>query len=555
MSRRIRCFFVLICTLLLLPLGTACEAISDDTSSGDGAGYLFTISLASNPKSLDPQSAVDDASKTIITNLYEGLVEQNSDGSIVTAAAESIDISDDGLTYTFTLHDDRYWYYDANQDDIVDEDEVWSVTAADYVYAFQRIFDPETQSPYREMFSCLKNASAIIEGSCNYTEIGVHALSANVVAFTLEYPCAQFLTLLTSTAAMPCNEDFFLSTKGRYGLDQESVASCGAFYLRLWFYDPWGNDNLIYMRRLSANTAGRSVYPSNLTFQIRDSREEVEEDFANGTSDVLITSTYSKSYVNDDDYNCTAQAASTLGLIFNPEIDVFQNDNIRKGLSLGIDRAILGEDSDDDLTPASKIVPPATYLSGVCYRETVPDILPTYDADEAVKIFQTGLDELGIYAIDSAKILCCSTLCDCEYLHIIIQTWQELFGFYIGIDEVTEKEYWERLESGDYTIALYEITGFQNSPAAVLSLFSSDVNTFGYENTSVDNQIERLWRCASESEILSICQNLESFILNDSWFVPLFYKNQYTITTSNNDDILHNPFTGATNYRRAKHYT
>ncbi len=552
-SHHIAHSLILLTCVMLFFTTTACSLDSDELS-GDGAGYLFTASLESNPKTLDPQSATDDASMTIIANLYEGLVEQNTDGTISLAAADDYTVSNDGLTYTFTLNPDRYWFYDANGDDVVDDDEIWHVTAADYVYAFHRIFDPNTQSPYTKTFSCLKNANAILEDTKDYTEIGVHALNTYQVEFTLEYPSAEFLTLLTTTAAMPCNEDFFLATKGRYGLDQDSVAACGAFYLRLWFYDPYGHDNLIYMRRLSANTPVRSVYPSNITYQIRSSLTETTGDFEDETTDVLITPVYDNAYANESNYNVTTSCATTLGFIFNPDDSVFQNANIRTALSLAINRSTLA-DGTDDLTPASSLIPPSTYLNGTNYREYSPDPLPTYSAPEALEAFEKGCEQLGIASLDSTKILVCNELMDCDYLHEIIEAWQELFGFYIGIDEVTRSEYDTRLAAGDYTIAIIAITGEYNSPSAVLREFSSDKNTFGYTNDAVDAAITRLSKCASDASLLAECATLEQTILNDAYFIPIFYKNQYCVMRAKDFDIAYNPYSGVVNFRDAKHYT
>lgn len=145
--KSLRCFSILLAAVCTLPLCTGCSIPFLEQEESDGSGYLFTASLAANPKSLDPQSATDAASKTIIENLYEGLVELDENGSPQLAAAENYTVSPDGLTYTFTLKSDRFWFYDANADDVVDDDEKWQVTADDYVYAFQRIFDPQTQSP------------------------------------------------------------------------------------------------------------------------------------------------------------------------------------------------------------------------------------------------------------------------------------------------------------------------------------------------------------------------------------------------------------------------
>jgi len=169
---------VAVCTL---PLCTGCSIPFLEQEESDGSGYLFTASLAANPKSLDPQSATDAASKTIIENLYEGLVELDENGSPQLAAAENYTVSPDGLTYTFTLKSDRFWFYDANADDVVDDDEKWQVTADDYVYAFQRIFDPQTQSPYTSMFSCLQNADAVQSGQLAPEEIGVRAVSSTML--------------------------------------------------------------------------------------------------------------------------------------------------------------------------------------------------------------------------------------------------------------------------------------------------------------------------------------------------------------------------------------
>ena len=135
----------------------------------------------------------------------------------------------------------------------------------------------------------------------------------------------------------PCHaaKPFFQQTKGRYGLDKDSVASCGAFYLRLWFYDPYGNQNQIFMRRNSVNAEARRVYPTNLTFQIRKSNNETAADFSNGTADLFISPVYQAQYMESNNYAVTASRATTLGLIFNPNDAAFSNHKIRQALFHG----------------------------------------------------------------------------------------------------------------------------------------------------------------------------------------------------------------------------
>lgn len=551
-----RLLAAMLCALLI---STGCDVSLPfrSANNGDGSSYLFTLDLEANPETLDPQSATDSASKTVIQNLFEGLLETSNTGEVQPAAAQSYTISSDGLTYLFQLRDDRYWFYDENSDDIIDDGETWRVTADDYVFAFQRIFNPEMESPYADMFACLANGEDILAGQVSYTEIGVQALSETELQFTLDYPNARFLSLLCSSAAMPCSEYFFDTTKGRYGLDEESIASCGAFYLRLWFYDPYGSDNLIYMRRNAANSPARSVYPANLTFHIRESLAETTEDFANGVSDLLVTPVYHKNYVEDSDYSAESVRATTLGFVFNHSEKAFANENIRRALSLGLKLSDLGTDSGGDLMPASGLIAPGVYWNGTSYRERYPDPDHIYSGEPAQNAFQTGMRQLGLSSLDSFRILVCASLMDCDNLLPVIDNWQQLFsmyGFYVSIDEVTEAEYWSRLQSGDYSIAIYAITGTSNDPAAALEQFHSNVNLFGYDRYPIDSQIEALQECTTDDELLAKCAALEELILDDYWFIPVFYKNQYCITTSGNEDLGFNPFSETLNLRNAKHY-
>ena len=143
---------------------------------GTGAGYLFSYTLDANPQSLDPQLATDEASLTVIGNLFSGLFRMDDTGNVVPDVAESYEISPDGCTYTVHMRKDNYWYSlgDARQEATRTDSEdaakhAAPVTAADFVYAFQRLFDPRTGSPYRERFAALKNGQRIMDGELDCT--------------------------------------------------------------------------------------------------------------------------------------------------------------------------------------------------------------------------------------------------------------------------------------------------------------------------------------------------------------------------------------------------
>ncbi len=526
----------------------------------DGANYSFDCALPGNPESLDPQFASDSNSMTVIANLFTGLVTMNDKGEISNAAAESYTISDDMLTYTFKIRDDCYWYFDEDEDEETDENEVTPISAYDFVFAFRRIFNPETCSPHREKFRCLKNAGKIIDKNADYSEIGVRAISDRELVFELEYPSAGFLSSLSTTPAMPCNEEFFNSTKGRYGLDDRSVISNGAFFVRQWFYDPYGNDNFIYMGRNDKNGTYDKIYPSYLNFFIKRSRKEAAESFSGSTSDVLLTFDFDAG--KNKDHVVRAYQNYTLGIITNPENSAYSNPDIKKALAYGIDKDNFEGQISSDLQPAYSVIPPGISFLNKSYRELISektvavdeDGKPiSYDPELALSYYKKGMSNMGLQSLENIKILVPEDIMDTEYLHLVTQNWQTLFGFYIGIEEVPEDEYYNRIDDGEYTMAIYPLSGSYNNPLAVLEEFETGNSSWGFSDSRVDGVIDEVRMLDNYNNGLELIAEGEKAILNNFEFIPVFYKTEYEVMGQGNDDILYDPFTKQLYFRHAKY--
>ena len=527
----------------------------------DGANYSFDCALPGNPESLDPQFASDSNSMTVIANLFTGLVTMNDKGEISNAAAESYTISDDMLTYTFKIRDDCYWYFDEDEDEETDENEVTPISAYDFVFAFRRIFNPETCSPHREKFRCLKNAGKIIDKNADYSEIGVRAISDRELVFELEYPSAGFLSSLSTTPAMPCNEEFFNSTKGRYGLDDRSVISNGAFFVRQWFYDPYGNDNFIYMGRNDKNGTYDKIYPSYLNFFIKRSRKEAAESFSGSTSDVLLTFDFDAG--KNKDHVVRAYQNYTLGIITNPENSAYSNPDIKKALAYGIDKDNFEGQISSDLQPAYSVIPPGISFLNKSYRELISektvavdeDGKPiSYDPELALSYYKKGMSNMGLQSLENIKILVPEDIMDTEYLHLVTQNWQTLFGFYIGIEEVPEDEYYNRIDDGEYTMAIYPLSGSYNNPLAVLEEFETGNSSWGFSDSRVDGVIDEVRMLDNYNNGLELIAEGEKAIINNFEFIPVFYKTEYEVMGQGNDDILYDPFTKQLYFRYAKYY-
>lgn len=540
--------FALLCAIALpLPLFSC-----GNKQQGDGSGMMYNASLLNNPQSLDPQFAEDESSCTVITNLYSGLMQSDSDGNITCRNAASYTISDDCTIYTFKLREDNYWFFDTNDNDKVEEEECFPVTADDYVFTFRRLLNPEMQSPYGSDFICIKGGASALSGAASPDSIGVYAQDDTTLVIELEYPCADFLNLLTTNAAVPCNEEFFLSTKGRYGLDDNSVMSNGAFFVRQWFYDPYGKNNILYMKRNAANSSEENkVYPSYLSFTIERSAGDIKEMFKKGKIDCFTT--LDKDSFNKKKYEITAERSITLGLVFNPQDRICANLNFRKALAYSINRSSLQEQINDDVQAAYGIIPPAVDMLGRSYRSIAADsAFSVYDESKAVSACTAAKRELNAESFGTLKMLVATDTLDSGYVHILTRHWQDVLGFYISVDEVTSAQFESRMAAGDYQIALYPLSGTYNSGISVLSQLS-DCGFVTLSGTS-KAAVSSLKSCPELSGLAAALSSAEEQILSEFSFIPVFYKNSYLICTSENEDILLNPFSGGVDFRIAKYF-
>lgn len=543
--KKITAFFC--AALLVFPLYSCGK---DD--KGSGANHLYDVPLSGNPKSLDPQFANDPSSNTVIKNLYSGLVSTDENGNISCCNAESYTLSPDRLTYTFTLRQDNYWFFDTNGNDYIDEDEYFPVTASDYVFALQRVLDPKMQSPYAKNFMCIKNGSAVIKGETPVENAGISALDDYTLEITLDYPSAEFLGMLSTAAAFPCNEDFFNSTKGRYGLDDKSVMSNGPFYVRQWFFDPYGSHNILYMRRNEVNANDVfQVLPAYVSFTIQDSDSDVRELFKE--EKIECFSTLSNSYSNDK-FSVRSSPAITLGLIFNPDDKYFANENMRKAIVYSIDRSSLSKKIGSDISVASGVIPPAVRLAGRSYRELSSESqFDIFDPDTAKNCLQDAKNELHIGSVESVKILVNAETADSSDLHILSQSWQDTLGVYIGIEDVTAEEFDQRIAEGKYSIALFPLKGDIECGLSVIDQFQKTDCLKGAAGS--DDITEKILKCGDISSLVDTYTEIEKNITSSTRFIPLFYKKAYLVSSKSNEDLIFDPFTGAIDYRLAQNYS
>ena len=539
--RKLLCVMLALCLLCM----TGCLRREEDT----GAGYHFTCTLSGNPDCLDPQFTDDPNAAAVLDSMYEGLMRIDAGGSIVCGEAESYTVSDDGLQYMFNLRDDCFWFNASS-----DADRPERVTARDYVCAFRRLLDPATRSPYAEEFLCLKNAIEIHLGKNDVQTLGVSAPDATTVLFELAKPEPEFLSLLTQPCAAPCNEDFFLSTDGRYGLDVDTILCNGPFYPSKWNYDQYSGGNFITMHKNPVFYNAEQICPSSLQFTIMHNAAEAKQDFADGNTDVVMSDTDPKDLIRSKDCTVQSVCSVTYGLVFNPDNLLLKNEDLRKALAYGIDRTALEPMLSNDLDIAYGLIPPGITMLGRSYREMYADeqLSVPYDSAKAREHFVLAAGALPLNEMNTIQIMMPSTILDTDALLAMCQEWQDLFGYYIGIETVSPEEFDQRMAEGNYSMALLGIKPERNSCYAAIDAFRTA--PLGLEEGTLDGLMQPLSVSMSPTEALDAYAAAEQLILDTNSFIPLFYKNLYLVHTATNTDIRFDPFTGSVCFRDAKHF-
>ncbi|MBR5373021.1 MAG: hypothetical protein IK130_12505 [Oscillospiraceae bacterium] len=532
--------------ILMLLCCTACGGSDQKT----GAGHSFAYTLVGNPDTLDPQLAVNTSAKTVLSNLFEGLFVLDDNGNVQNGIVDSYTVSPDGLTYQMTLRKDSYWYSALDTKGAFGKEAQRAVSAMDFVYAFQRLFDPMYGSPYRETFSCIRNAQEILDGKQDPSVIGVYAKKDNELEFQLAYPCAGFPLLLTMTAALPCNQEYFESTKGRYGLDEQSIIGNGSFSMQRWLYDAYGKYNVIQMCRNPLNHENHKVYPLELSLFIEKTDADAANIFVNGNSDCYI-STRLPNYTSQE-YQPKGAYSLTLGLIANRQ-KVWGDKDMIRFLSMALDPSDLSF-SGDDITYAAGVLPPAVMMLNKSCRELIADAnYRQHDSAAAKDAIAAALQRANIQETDEGTILVPAGLIDYSALQDMIAQWEAAGAVHLRIEELPEAEYRERLSSRNFDLALYALTGEFGDAASFFRKFNTE-QAIGFRDST---QMRKLLDKAAQqnlSDNVELYRSAEEMILNDWCFLPLFYKKRYLICKNGVEDVVFNPFSGQLQFSNAKFF-
>ena len=185
-------------------------------------GYTLTDvygypSYTSDPKTWDYFATSRAADSEAILNGIEMLLEHDVEGVQQPALATGYTVSDDGLTYTFTIREGAVWVDSQGR-------KVADVKADDFVAGFQHMLDAQGGLEFL-VSGIVKNAAEYISGELtDFNEVGVKALDDYTLEYTLEAPCRYFVTMLGYNPFAPMSREYYISQGGQFGQDYDPSA-------------------------------------------------------------------------------------------------------------------------------------------------------------------------------------------------------------------------------------------------------------------------------------------------------------------------------------------
>ncbi|HDR5319374.1 peptide ABC transporter substrate-binding protein [Bacillus anthracis] len=378
---------------------TACSTSGGDkktstnsSSGGDSkseeklaAKQVFNKTENQEIPTMDTSKSTDTLGSQILGNTMEGLYRLDKENKPIPAAAESSTKSEYGKKYTFKLRKDAKW---SNGD---------SVTAKDFVFAWQRLLDPKTAAEYAFIAFPIKNAEAVNKGEKPVTELGVKAVDDLTLEVELEQAVPYFLNLVAFPSYYPLNEKFVKEKGDKYGLESDTTVYNGPFVLTDWKHEQgWKlkkNDQYWDKKTVKLDEINYSVVKEPATnVNLYDSGQI---DFS------LLTGEFVDKYRNNKEEYGVYNEPSTFFIRLNQkrggQDTPLKSKKLREAIALSIDKKNLTNVIlNDGSKPADYLVPKglAAGPDGKDFQETFKNGVKP-DAKKAAAAWEEAKKELG----------------------------------------------------------------------------------------------------------------------------------------------------------------
>ena len=480
---------------------------SDTSDSVEASGRLRLA--GSDPVTMDPHLAGDSGSAEFIVEIFSGLVTISPDLNIELDLAESFEVSNDGLVYTFTLRDDAFFHQGRR------------VTADDVRWSMERAASRELASPTALAYlgDILGVRERFYEGAESIT--GIEVIDDRTIQFTIDEPKPYFLAKLSyPTAFVVDRQQIEANPRGW----TRRPNGTGPYRLQEW--------RLGQRIVLKANSQYHLGTPVTDEVLYELSGGSTLTRFENGELDVAFISVNDIDRARDPEsdigplYQVFPQFTISY-LALNTNVPPFDDVNVRRALGFSIDRTLIAEVTFNNmLAPATGILMPE--LPGY----TPGDKTFSFDPDEARRLLAASkygsaenLPEIVLTEVGGGAEGRIDT-------QAFIQQWREELGIEVRIEQTDFATILARQDEG--SLQMFNAGWIMDypDPEDILDLkFHSEsaLNDVNYSNAGVDAILEEARIEQDAGRRLELYQEAERLIIEDAAWLPLYFSQSHVV--------------------------
>lgn len=521
---------------------SGCGGSKDNGADAGNAGAVtaegnnLVVQLGPDPETMDPalNSAID--ASNMIIHLFEPLLNIDKDNNVIGGMAETWEVSEDGLTYTFHLRDGLKWS-DGSE-----------FTSEDFVYTFKRMADPMTAAPYGHDLLCMIKGYDEAENG-NVDALAVSAPDAQTFVVELSYPCVYFDKICAFAALSPVNQATVEANGESWAIDPATYVCNGPMKIKEWVPGSHilmeKNENYWNAEAVTADTIKfvlmedmNAAYSAYKTGEVMFSRDVPTEEIPN---------------LREDPEFHVAPILGTYYVSLNLEREYFQDPKVRQALSLALDRQYIADTiMQGTYTPATNFIGPGVSdaEAGSSFQDTT---IAEYGEFFHVDDFEGDLAKAkelladagypngeGFPMIEYMTNDAGYNKALAEYLQ---SAWGEL-GINTDIKIIEWASFTPTRRNGDYDIARNGWVYDYDDPSNMLNLFeSTNGNNDGrYNNPEYDALIASARETVDKAEHYSLLHEAEQLLLNDMGMIPIAYNNDFWLQKPELQGTWHSPY-------------
>lgn len=502
----------------------------------------ITVQIGPNPETLDPalNSAVDGGNMLI--TLFETLLIIDQDNKVQPGQAEKYEVSPDGLTWTFTMRDGLKW------------SDGTELNAKDFEYTFKRIADTNVAAPYAETVIGMIEGYKDAIDSKNPEKLNVKASEdGKTLTIKLAYPCSYFDKIVAFGTMSPVQKATVEKNGDSWATKPETYVCNGPYTITEWT----PSEKIVCKKNENYKGGWDSskIVNDKLTFLLLEDSSASYTAYTGGTAqlikDVPTEEIPTLKKDKKDEFNVDP-ILGTYYLSMNLNKAPFNNKNVRKALSLAIDRDYV-----------ANTVMQGTYTPAYNYVGTGVDDVDTGKFLENSKAANGGktyisedykanleeakkaLAEAGYPEGKGFPTITYSTN-DTGYHKAVAEYLQQVYkdlGITMNIDIVDWSSFTPKRRAGEYEMSRNGWVMDYNDASNMIELFvSSNGNNDGkYNNPAFDKAMNDS-KVADKTAHFAALHEAEKIVSEDYGFIPVAYYNDFWLQSTSLKGTWHSPY-------------